>query len=194
MNDKIFSQEYWSKRYKATDTPWQLKEVSPAFVQWFSKVQPPKDTRILIPGAGGGHEAIWLEQQGYTNIVVLDWAPEVIQAQKKNHPNSTVSWICGDFFAESQKFDLILEQTFFCALPPAMRKAYFQKMGELLASKGKLIGVFFKQISAGGPPFHCSEDDLLFGLSEVFEEVKIVGCEYSIAPRLGNEWWVVVGK
>ena len=41
------------------------------------------------------------------------------------------------FFEHNKKYDLILEQTFFCALNPALRRAYVAKVYELLNVNGK---------------------------------------------------------
>ncbi len=59
-----------------------------------------------------------------------------------------------DFFELQTKFDLILEQTFFCALNPILRPKYVQKMSELLNAKGKLVGLLFNvPLNEGHPPF-----------------------------------------
>lgn len=38
---------------------------------------------------------------------------------------------------------VLMEQTFFCAINPSLRKDYVAKMHELLAPNGKLVGVLF---------------------------------------------------
>ena len=45
-----------------------------------------KDLAILIPGAGNSYEAIYLMEQGFTNITVIDIAPTVIQLLKEKYP------------------------------------------------------------------------------------------------------------
>jgi methyl halide transferase len=41
------------------------------------------------------------------------------------------------------EFDLIVEQTFFCAIDPSLRKNYFKKVHQLLKPGGKLVGLLF---------------------------------------------------
>ena len=61
----------------------------------------------------------------------------------KNNPNIKI--VLGDFFAHKGKYDLIIEQTFFCALPPTMRQKFVWKMHQLLADEGKLAGLLFNR-------------------------------------------------
>ncbi|NQX84365.1 MAG: hypothetical protein HRT67_00310 [Flavobacteriaceae bacterium] len=37
-----------------------------------------------------------------------------------------------DFFVIEDTFDLVLEQTFFCAIPPNMRTSYVDKISQLI--------------------------------------------------------------
>jgi len=50
-------------------------------------------------------------------------------------------------------YDFIIEQTFFCALPPTMRQKYVWKMHQLLKDGGKLIGLLFNREFEISPPF-----------------------------------------
>ena len=53
---------------------------------------------------------------------------------------------------------VILEQTFFCALDPALRDRYVAHMEQLLAPGGKLVGVLFNDtLNADRPPFGGSQ-------------------------------------
>ena len=62
--------------------------------------------------------------------------------------------ILGDFFEVDDAFDLIIEQTFFCALNPNLRENYAQKMHQLLKVKGTLAGLFFSvPLYTDRPPF-----------------------------------------
>ena len=57
-------------------------------------------------------------------------------------------------------FDLIIEYTFFCALPKNKRQAYFEKMQSLLISNGMLLGVWFNvPLNETAPPFGGNEKE-----------------------------------
>ena len=76
-----------------------------------------------------GYEAIYLHQKGYTNVHVLDIAKKPLAeiARKcENFPEDHLH--CTDFFDfKKEPFDMILEQTFFCAIPPNNREMYARK-------------------------------------------------------------------
>jgi hypothetical protein len=57
-----------------------------------------------------------------------------------------------NFFNHTNRYDLIVEQTFFCALHPSLRNQYVQKTYTLLNTNGKLVGVLFnKYFETDGP-------------------------------------------
>ncbi|WP_412783757.1 hypothetical protein, partial [Aeromonas sanarellii] len=73
-------------------------------------------------------------------------------------PNYESHLIENDFFELDDKFDLILEQTFFCALDPELRNQYATKMYNLLNTNGKIAGLLFNfPLTNEGPPFGGSE-------------------------------------
>lgn len=66
--------------------------------------------------------------------------------------------ICDDFFNHQNQYDLIVEQTFFCALDPKLRNNYIKKIHELLKPKGKLVGLLFNiPLNTTHPPFGGNE-------------------------------------
>jgi hypothetical protein len=99
--------------------------------------------------------------------------------------------ILGDFFEHKGQYDLVIEQTFFCALIPELRSAYVKKMNQLLATKGELCGVMFNHpLTEQGPPFGGSVEEYQDYFEPYFEIETLEPCKNSIKPRLGNELWV----
>ena len=91
-----------------------------------------KNLRILIPGSGNSYEAEYLLDHGFTNITVIDIAPTLVaDLKEKFKNNSNIQIVLGDFFEHKGEYDLIIEQTFFCALPPIVRNNYVLKMHQL---------------------------------------------------------------
>ena len=74
---------------------------------------------------------------------------------KKRDPQFPASHLIqGDFFDLEMQFDLILEQTFFCAIRKNLREKYVKKMNELLSNEGKLVGLLFDApLYDDHPPF-----------------------------------------
>lgn len=173
--DKPLDQEYWDNQYQADATGWDLGEISPPIKTYIDTLQN-KEIAILIPGCGNAYEADYLLQKGFTNITVIDIAPtlvQVLQNKFANNPNITI--ILGDFFEHENRYDLILEQTFFCALPPTMRQKYVWKMHQLLSTDGILAGLLFNRTFEVSPPFggNRTEYEALFRHAFVFKTLEI---------------------
>lgn len=96
-----------------------------------------------------------------------------------------------DFFELTGKFDLILEQTFFCALNPILRSKYVVKMHQLLAEEGSLVGVLFNEpLYDDHPPFGGGKALYKSLFQKLFHIKKMELCYNSIAPRQGRELFI----
>lgn len=147
-----------------------------------------KEAKILIPGCGNTYEAEYLLQQGFTNITVIDIAPTLVENLKEKFAgNKNIKVILGDFFEHKGNYDYIIEQTFFCALPPTMRQKYVWKMHQLLSDYGKLIGLLFNRKFDVSPPFGGSlkEYEQLFYKAFVFNSISLAA--NSISARANTE-------
>ena len=72
----------------------------------------------------------------------------------ENFKDFQTQLIHANFFDLNDTFDLIIEQTFFCAINPNLRANYAVKMKDLLNEKGKLVGVLFDaKLNKDHPPF-----------------------------------------
>lgn len=183
---------YWQTRYQNQQTGWDIGYPSTPLKEYIDQLTN-KELRILIPGAGNAYEAEYLWQQGFVNVNVLDIAPEPLAALKKRVPDFPDQQLMeGDFFDHSGKYDLIIEQTFFCSFypDPKTRFSYAHKMYELLVSGGKLVGLWFDL------PLTFVKDKRPYGgdrllyidyLVPPLELVKIEPCYNSIPPRQGSE-------
>lgn len=184
---------FWSSRYEQHQTGWDLQKVSPPLQEYIDQLSR-KDLRILIPGCGNAYEADYLVQQGFANITLIDIS-EVLTRQLRQHlAGSPVQVVHGNFFEHTGTYDLILEQTFFCALDPALRPAYVQHMHTLLAPGGKLAGVLFDRAFEGGPPFGGSRTEYEELCSPFFTIKTLAPCYNSIAPRAGSEVFLIAQK
>jgi copper chaperone CopZ len=171
-----------------------LGTVSPPIQKFVDSIQD-KNSAILIPGGGNSYEAEYLLQQGFTNITVIDIAPTLIAVLKQkfvNHPNINI--ILGDFFEHKGEYDWIIEQTFFCALPPTMRPKYVWKMHQLLAPKGKITGLLFNRDFEEGPPFGGDKVEYTNLFSGAFTIQKMEVCTNSVAPRANSELFIELEK
>lgn len=179
---------YWQNRYESGDTPWDIGGISPAILDILTLL-PSKDLRILIPGAGFGHEAKWLHERGFSNVTVCDWAPSAMQGLLTRCPDFPKDHLLTtDFFTLGGLFDLILEQTFLSALPQEKWPQYADQCKALLAPEGYLTGLLFATpFKQAGPPFGATIEDYVALLDERFNQVIIYPTPRSIGPRQGNE-------
>lgn len=185
------NEAYWTSRYDRHQTGWDIGAVSTPIRSYIDQLDH-KELFILIPGAGNAYEAEYLWYQGFKNVDVLDISAEPLQRLKKRMP----SWpddqlIHLDFFQHRKSYDLIIEQTFFCALVPDLRKAYVDHMHELLQPQGKLVGLLFNvPLSQDQPPFggHQNEYEPLFDNKFAIQTMEV--CYNSIGPRAGRELWI----
>ena len=134
MNDSPLNTSYWDDLYQHQQTNWDIGYVSTPLKEYFDQLTN-KDLAILIPGCGNSYEAEYLLQQGFTNVMLVDISPlltEKLAAKFSGYLDHQLHIMTSDFFELEGQYDLIIEQTFFCALPPSRRKDYVQKMYDLL--------------------------------------------------------------
>ncbi len=187
--------QFWENRYIEQQTGWDIGAVSTPLKTYFDQLAN-KNLKILIPGCGNAHEAEYLHQQGFTEVYVLDWSASALQNFKERVPSfKDEHLIAADFFKHEGQYDLIIEQTFFCALNPEKREAYVQQMHQLLKPDGKLVGLLFNiPLNTDKPPFGGSQA-LYERLFEPLFHIKALGvCKNSIKPRAGNELFANFAK
>jgi thiopurine S-methyltransferase len=185
--DKKLDALYWQNRYENNQAGWDLGTASDPIVEYVNQLSN-KDLSILIPGCGNAHEAEYLFKNSFKNVSVIDLAKAPLENLKKRVPDFPDSQLIqGDFFELNQQFDLIIEQTLFCAIDPALRKAYVQKASELLKPEGKFVGLLFNREFEAGPPFGGSKEEYLPYFSACFKKIVMEICHNSVLPRKGTE-------
>jgi SAM-dependent methyltransferase len=188
--------DYWNERYRQADTGWDIGSASPPLTSYIDQLKD-KNIRILIPGCGNGYEVEYLLNAGFKHITVIDIAPALTAALENrlhNWAGKELQIITGNFFELTGQFDLILEQTFFCALDPSLRTAYVSKMASLLSEDGKLVGVLFNRSFEGGPPFGGSKEEYESLFKKEFSRRLMEPCYNSINPRAGAELFIRLQK
>ena len=141
MND-ITTPVFWDQRYKEEKTPWDLHGVPEALHHFLKTADKPG--RVLIPGCGFGYEIAAFLNAGW-DAWGLDFSKTVVQKAQSLLGKQTDRVIVGDFFTHhfAERFDVIYDRSFLCALLPSLRPLYEARIKELLLPKGKLLGLFF---------------------------------------------------
>ncbi|MCL9771135.1 TPMT family class I SAM-dependent methyltransferase [Flavobacterium sp. HXWNR69] len=182
---------YWEERYQKGETVWDAGAITTPLKEYINQLTD-KNLRILIPGAGNGYEFDYLIENGFQNVFVVDIATTPLNNIQKRKPEYASHLIHSDFFSLETTFDLILEQTFFCALPPEMRPKYVEKMVSLLNPSGKVAGLLFDfPLTTQGPPFGGSVSEYLNLFSKKFSVKKLEKAYNSIKPRKNRELFFI---
>ena len=189
--------DFWSHKYLDNQTRWDLGEVSPPIKSYIDQLTE-KNIKILIPGCGNSYEAQYLLSQGFDNITVIDISKVLTDALRKKFSNEIshhrMKVLHSDFFEHTGQYDLIIEQTFFCAIDPLLRPLYVEKMQQLLTPQGRLVGLLFDVLFEGGPPFGGDYTEYVDRFSKHFKNVSIAPCYNSAIPRQGGEFWINISQ
>lgn len=178
---------YWDERYQNNQTGWDMHQVSPPLKTYIDSLEN-KQINILIPGCGNAYEAEYLLESGFENVSLIDISATLTDRLKRKFRNKKINIFNENFFNHSGQYDLILEQTFFCALNPGLRKDYVDQCENLLCKDGRIAGVLFNmEMKKPGPPFTASNEEYEELFSKKFSFNIFEPCTNSIKPRLGNE-------
>ena len=63
------SAKYWEQRYVDKNTGWDVGDVVPQWKAYFKDTASDKGKRILVPGAGFGHEVEYLHRADFRTYI-----------------------------------------------------------------------------------------------------------------------------
>ncbi|MGC6428436.1 MAG: SAM-dependent methyltransferase [Flavobacteriales bacterium] len=184
----MLDRHFWENRYKEKQTGWDIGHISHPLKLFINKLKN-KEQSILIPGCGHAYEAEYLHLNGFKNVSIVDLSEIALNNFKKRVPDFPSNKIFNqNFFEHNLKYDLIIEQTFFCALDPDLRKKYVSHCKSILNENGFICGLLFDfDFKNDHPPFGST----LKEYKDLFEtEFKILQLELSpnsIEARKGKE-------
>jgi SAM-dependent methyltransferase len=185
---------YWDERYKSNQTGWDIKQVSPPLKDYIDNLTDTK-LKILIPGCGNAYEAEYLLNKGFNNVTLIDISPTLVNTLKEKFAGKPIRILNADFFEHKGKYDLILEQTFFCAIDPSLRKQYVNTCFNFLKDGGKIAGLLFNIVfEEEGPPYGGIKEEYEALFKTKFMLNKFDKCLISIIPRRNNELFIELEK
>ena len=193
--DILLDENYWSQRYTDQQTGWDIGYVSPPIENYINQLSN-KKLKILIPGCGNGYEGEYLHQKGFSNVHQMDLSKNALNNFHIRVPSFPEERLLHqDFFKHNEKYDLIFEQTFFCALNPNLRSSYVQSMAEKLLPGGKIVGLLFNTpLFTDHPPFGGSKEEYIPLFEKKFY-IKTMETAYnSIPPRADSELFIILEK
>ena len=191
----LLDKNFWNDKYVKSKTGWDVGEITTPLKEYFDQLNNKKN-KILIPGCGNAYEAEYLFKNKFHSTFVLDYSKQALNNFSKRVPDFPKKQLLNnDFFDAEGKYNIIIEQTFFCAINKNKRKDYFAKMYDLLKPNGKLIGLLFDAtLNEDHPPFggNKSEYKKYF---ETYFDIKVFENAYnSIKSRKGRELFMILVK
>ena len=195
--------DFWNLRFTAAFTPWDQGGVPACLLEYLPRPQALQATpemqrtrtqRILIPGCGSGYEVKYLTDLGYA-VTAIDFSAAAV-AQARGILGGTYADRVReeDFFGDTlgcERFDIIYERAFLCALPRRMWPQWAARVAALIPAGGQLIGFFFADNNEKGPPFGLASGELETMLEPHFTRLTIGNPPDSIAVFAAKETWQV---
>lgn len=156
-------EEYWEARWQSGDTPWDKGRAHPALEEWLRAARFPKDSSVLVPGCGAGHDVrAWSRAGGQA------WGLDISETAIYDARRQSIGekYQLGSLFSPPsswlETFDFVFEHTCFCAIDPKFRPEYAKSVTSLLRPGGKMVAVFYlnPDHDEDGPPYRTSQEEL----------------------------------
>jgi SAM-dependent methyltransferase len=195
---------FWEDRYKVRDTAWDLAMAAPPLRRFFSSpAAPVPPARVLVPGCGKGHDALFLAKLGF-RVLAVDFARQALDALRRRRRNLRIpAGRCRTMRSDvlhlpprlAGAFDVLVEHTCFCAIDPGRRPAYVTMAAQVLVPGGVLVGLFYPfRPKAPGPPFAVSEEEIRRRFGPHFDIQQFETPPDSVERRRGEERLAVMLK
>lgn len=195
---QVTAPDFWVQAYRDGRDGWELGGPSPGLVGERERVLDmfKPGAKILVPGAGRGHDAEWLSSLGF-QVTAIDFAPDAEQAFRARYPQSRVNFVRADVFEYcahlGQTVDGIYERTFFCAIRPEQRRTWIQLAWRCLRPQAIYFGLFFLRSSPGGPPYGLTQWELRqYALEEHWDIRDWRISPHSIERARNQELWAAL--
>ena len=195
---QIEKSNYWSDVYNTEENPgWNLNQPAVAFKDMLPRLKLPK-SRVLVLGCGEGHDAALFAEAGHV-VTAVDFSPEAIARGKSKYAHlSNLHFYQSNIFHLPQEwnfsFDLVVEHTCFCAIPPDQRGELVRLYRRMLHEEGQLLGVFFAMDKRSGPPFGSTEWEIRKRTQNGFQYLFWGRLRNSLPQRLGRELFILAQK
>ncbi len=190
---------FWDEVYASGQDAWEMQKPSPVLVEQWKKTHEliSSGASVLVPGAGRGHDAIFLAENNL-KVTALDFSKEAQNEFAKKYPASSVRYLSDDIFRHleqnPQVYDAIFEHTIYCAIDPARREEYIDKVKMALKPQGLWFGIHFMHTNEGGPPFGNTQWELKQMTQDGFDYKEWEISKFSPTGRLAQELWSVMRK
>ncbi|SMO33975.1 thiopurine S-methyltransferase [Fodinibius sediminis] len=162
-----------------------MTEVYAPLTRYWSRLQLPKQARVLVPLCGKAHDLDWLADQGYHVIGAEAAQRPLMEVMERSNASFVRTESHGFTVYRSESMELwhgnflklpipptapidaIYDKTSIVALPPAMREQHARKLLSLSQRHTQMLLQSFEYVQEemNGPPFSVPEQEIatLFG-------------------------------
>ncbi|MCB1046152.1 MAG: thiopurine S-methyltransferase [Calditrichaeota bacterium] len=198
--------EYWLDGWRHDHKPFHQRRINPHLQAHWSRLDPGKDARVLVPLCGRSLDMGWIASQG-CRVLGVELAPEPVRAffdELGQEPvcqdlppfrrwcAQNLELLQGDFFRLNPEHTsdcrAIYDRASLPALPPEMRQLYASTLARVapVGCRSLLIVPVYEQSQMQPPPFSVDHEEVmsLFGPHwsvELLEEQ-----EMPVAPRFAE--------
>lgn len=172
--------EFWLDRWAEGRIGFHQPQVTPLLEQYWSELDIPAGSRVLVPLCGKSLDMLWLSRQGFS-VLGVELSPLAIeqfleenQLQGTTHTSpmgkhtvlENIELICGDIFdideATLRSCTAVYDRAALIALPQDMRQRYVDHVYGHLAPgyEGLLITLSYDQQRMDGPPFSVPDAEV----------------------------------
>jgi SAM-dependent methyltransferase len=184
----------WDARYAEGTDRWTLTGAPPVLERLIESLV--GSHRVLVPGAGRGHDAFAWARAGH-RVVALDFAPLATAAMRERSREQGVFVDVREADVTAPPVDLrgdvdlVWEQTCLCALPPEQRRPYLAAMATILRPSGSMVALLWNHGNEGGPPYDMAPvlvEQLVAGLFTIRKRERV---EPELSLRASEYlWWL----
>ena len=185
---------FWQERWTRDQIGFHQDQVNAYLLRYWSRLQLPQGSQVLVPLCGKSLDLAWLAGQGYA-VLGVELAEKAVQAFFEEHGlqpqvnehgafriysvGSLTLW-CGDFFSlraeDVAGCKAFYDRAALIALPAEMRERYAAHLQAILpaACQGLLVTLVYDQQRMDGPPFSVedAEAERLFSGGWALQEVE----------------------
>lgn len=182
---------FWLERWKNHEIGFHKSEVNPTLLKFKDTLALSPGKTVLVPLCGKSLAMKWLRNQG-VKVVGVELSPlaceeffkesEMLFKKTENsqftlYEAEGITIWCGDFFQlpQLEAIDAIYDRASNIALPPPMRKAYYQKLQSFFGPSTALLllAIEYDESLLSGPPFSVPEEEIRKAYSG-FQITKLV--------------------
>jgi len=169
---------FWHERWAKSEIGFHLDIINPFLKRHWDQLGAGSDDTIFVPLCGKSSDLIWLAEhvKQVIGVELSQTAVDDFFTDNKLIPSikqgehfieyryQNITLLCGDFFhlttADIGECQFVYDRASLIALPPAMRKAYIEKLHMLLPKEKNrlLVTLDYPQHEMNGPPFSISTD------------------------------------